>query len=283
MDNKFLLRLRGKKTDKAVVEIQKDDIVNPLANMPASTEQHAGIIDDKDSSVVVAQGSLNWKWGVAGLTPTNDIAGNGADYESKVEVAGSGLWINSSYTFPTEGTTPNNRTVKVFTADSKWVLKLCGANLYTVLGKETINFTLIVKIGTRDIAAKDFDLHVKANGFCKKLVVDFSESAKSYISARAGQNLTLQLICNDADASATLFQGMTVLTVLERKVEATAVASRSRVLEDFLEGQIIPSDFFSNPDFIEQIADKGLAFPVFVRNGDDMEFVGWGDTGLIKQ
>lgn len=283
MDNKFILRLKGKEADKSVVEIKKDNVVNPLANMPNSSANYAGITDDKDSSVVVAQGSKNWKFTENGLVLTNDIAGDGTDFSGKTDVSGDGLWINSSYTFPTEGTSRLNPVASVFTADSKWVLKLCGANLFTTPGKETIDFTFLVKIGNYNIAATDVTVHPKANGFCKKFIVDFSESARNYVNAYGGQNLTLQLICKDPDASATLFYGMSVLTVLERKMEAKAVASRSRVLEEYLEGQTIPLNYFSNPYFIEQIAQNGLAFPVFARDGAEMKFVGWGDTGLIKQ
>lgn len=273
-DNKFILRLKGTKTAASVVEVKDDKITAPFAKTPLSSNDiAAGIIDDKDSSVVVAKGSQNWKVNGGALQPTDEVAGDGRDYTSENKVAGDGMWLNASYTFPPTGS-ETQPVAQVFLANSKWVLKLCGKDLMTTSG-DTIEFTFVVKIGSTNIASNTITVHKQANFFCKKFVVDFSESAKEYIAGYGGTNLTLQLFCSDENASATIFNGMTVLTCLERRVDATAVASKTRVLDKVFDEGLLPSEYFSNGNFIDQVEDNDTASPVFIRDGAQMKLDGW--------
>lgn len=273
-DNKFILRLKGTKTAASVVEVKNDDIVAPYADIPNSSNVGGnGIIDDKDSSVVVAKGAQNWKVNGGSLVPTDVIAGNGQDYTSERNVEGASMWLNASYSFPPTGI-ESQPVAQVFLANSKWVLKLCGKNLLTTSG-DTIDFTFVVKVGPNNIASQTITVAKQANFFCKKFIVDFSESAKEYIAAYGGTDLTLQLFCSDENASATIFNGMTVLTLLERKVDATAVASQTRVLGTVFDEGLLPSEYFSNGNFIDQVEDNDTASPVFVRDGAQMKLDGW--------
>lgn len=273
-DNKFILRLKGAKAAASVVEVKNDDIVAPYADIPNSSNVGGdGIIDDKDSSVVVAKGAQNWKVNGGSLVPTDVIAGNGQDYTSERNVAGASMWLNASYSFPPTGI-ESQPVAQVFLAHSKWVLKLCGKNLLTTSG-DTIEFTFVVKVGPNNIASQTITVAKQANFFCKKFIVDFSESAKEYIAAYGGTDLTLQLFCSDENASATIFNGMTVLTLLERKVDATAVASQTRVLGTVFDEGLLPSEYFSNGNFIDQVADDDTASPVFKRDGAQMKLDGW--------
>ena len=220
-DNKFILQLKGTQTPKSVVEIKNDKLVEPFTGVPHSTDVVGGIIDDKDSSVVVAKGAQNWKLDGSSLVVASSLSGDGADYTGEFNVSGSGLWINATYSLP----------ATIFSAGTKWALKLCGKNLLTTSG-QTIGFTLVVKIGNTHITSKTFTVAEGANVFCRQLVIDFSESEQAIIKAQSGDSLTVQLLCSDTNASATIYNGMTVFTALQRRVDGDAVASDTKTFEE---------------------------------------------------
>lgn len=223
-DNKFIQRLKGKQTPKSVVEVQNDKQVAPFTGVPYSTDVVGAIVDDKDSSIVVAKGAQNWKLDGNSLVATSSLSGDGADYTGEFNASGSGLWINATYSLPDT----------IFNAGTKWVLKLCGKNLLTTSG-ETIGFTLVVKVGNTHITSKTFTVAEGANVFCRQLAIDFSESEQAVIKARSGDNLTVQLLCSDANASATIYNGMTVLTALQRRVDGDAVFSDKYTFDELAE------------------------------------------------
>ena len=220
-DNKFIKRLKGEQTPKSVVEVQNDKLVTPFTNVPNSTDVVGAIIDDKDSSVIVAKGAQNWKLDGSSLVVASSLSGDGTDYTGEFNASGNGLWINATYSLP----------ATIFNSGTKWVLKLCGKNLLTTSG-ETIGLTMVVKIGTTHITTKTFTVAEGANVFCRQLVIDFSESEQAVIKAQAGTTMTLQLLCADANASATIYNGMTVLTALQRRVDSDAVASNTSTFDD---------------------------------------------------
>lgn len=272
-DNKFISRLKGTETTKSVVEVQNDKLVAPFTNVPHSTDVVGGIIDDKDTSIVVAKSAQNWKLNGSLLSVASVLSGDGADYTGEYNVSGAGLWVDAVYTFPTTGD-PKHPIAEIFNASTKWVLKLCGKNLLTDSGN-TIDFTLLVKIGTSNITTKTFKVTEGANAFCRKFVIDFSESEQQVIKAQGGANLTVQLLCADSNASATIYNGMTVLSALQRRVDADAVANHNANLDDFMNASIIPTDYFSNAEFIDQIEDGEQAYAIFERDGDDVDLAGW--------
>lgn len=221
-DNKFILQLKGTQTPKSVVEIKNDKLVAPFVNVPGSSDAVGSIIQDKDSSVVVAKGADVWKLDGGLLVPATNLSGNGSDYTGEYAVSGNMLWVNSTYTFS---------DTKIFTPNAKWVLQLCGKNLNAGNG-DIIDFSFIVKIGSTNIMTKTVTVSEQANFFCKRFVLDFSESAQTTIKAQQGQTLTVQLLCADSSASATIYNGMTVLTALQRRVDGQAVASDTRTFGD---------------------------------------------------
>lgn len=223
-DNKFIQRLKGKQTPKSVVEVQNDKLVAPFTGVPYSTDVVGAIIDDKDSSVVVAKGAQNWKLNGSSLVVASSLSGDGADYTGEFNASGSGLWINATYSLPDT----------IFNAGTKWVLKLCGKNLLTTSG-ETIGFTLVVKVGATHITSKTFTVAEGANVFCRQLAIDFSESEQAVIKAQSGDNLTVQLLCSDANASATIYNGMTALTALQRRVDGDTVASDKKTFDEVVQ------------------------------------------------
>jgi len=223
-DNKFILQLKGTQTPKSVFEIKNDKLVAPFTGVPHSTDVVGSIIDDKDSSVVVAKGAQNWKLDGSSLVVASSLSGDGADYTGEFNVSGSGLWINAMYSLPTT----------IFSAGTKWALKLCGKNLLTTSG-QTIGFTLVIKIGNTHITSKTFTVAEGANVFCRQLVIDFSESEQAIIKAQSGDSLTVQLLCSDTNASATIYNGMTVFTALQRRVDADVVASDKKTFDDVVQ------------------------------------------------
>lgn len=223
-DNKFIQRLKGQQTPKSVVEVQNDKLIAPFTGVPYSADVVGGIIDDKDSSIVVAKGAQNWKLDGNSLVVTSSLSGDGADYTGEFNASGSGLWINATYSLPDT----------IFNAGTKWVLKLCGKNLLTTSGG-TIGFTLVVKVGNTHITSKAFTVAEGANVFCRQLSIDFSESEQTVIKAQSGDNLTVQLLCSDANASATIYNGMTVLTALQRRIDGDAVVSDKYTFDELSE------------------------------------------------
>lgn len=271
-ENKFIAKLKGEPTPKSVVEIQNDRLVAPFKSSPM------GHIADRDSSVVVAKGAQNWAVNQGQLVPVaDDYIGTEIDLTTTSRVSGAGLWLNATYTFPATGD-ETNPVSAIIAPSAKWVLTLCGDSLTTHSGN-TVSLTMIVKIGATHITTKAFKVAEQASQFAKRLAIDFSESEQKVIKAHGGSPLTVQVLCDDEGASATLYSGMTHLTLLQRKIDADLVSTENVLLPEFienlLEGYIIPGDYFSRYDYIEQVEDGGRAMPEFTRNGDNMSFSGW--------
>lgn len=271
-ENKFMARLKGEPTPKSVVEIQNDRLVAPFKSSPM------GHIADRDSSVVVAKGAQNWAVNQEQLVPVaDDYIGTESDLSGTSRVSGAGLWLNATYIFPATGD-ETNPVSAIIAPSAKWVLTLCGDSLITQNGS-VITLTMLVKIGATHLTTKQFKVRECASQFSQRLAIDFSESEQSVIKAHGGSPLTVQVLCDDEGASATIYSGMTHLTLLQRKIDADLVATDNVLLPEFienlLEGYIIPADYFSRYDYIEQVEDGGKAMPEFTRNGDNMSFSGW--------
>lgn len=271
-ENKFIAKLKGEPTPKSVVEIQNDRLVAPFKSSPM------GYMADRDSSVVVAKGAQNWAVNQGQLVPvTDDYIGTESDLSGTSRVSGAGLWLNATYTFPATGD-ETNPVSAIIAPSAKWVLTLCGDSLITQNGS-VITLTMLVKIGATHLTTKQFKIRECASQFSQRLAIDFSESEQKVIKAHGGSPLTVQVLCDDEGASATIYSGMTHLTLLQRKIDAELVATDNVLLPEFienlLEGYIIPADYFSRYDYIEQVEDGGKAMPEFTRNGDSMDFTGW--------
>lgn len=271
-ENKFISRLKGEPTPKSVVEIQNDRLVAPFKSSPM------GHIADRDSSVVVAKGAQNWAVNQGQLVPVaDDYIGTESDLSGISRVSGAGLWLNATYTFPATGD-ETNPVSAIIAPSAKWVLTLCGDSLITQNGS-VITLTMLVKIGATHLTTKQFKIRECASQFSQRLAIDFSESEQKVIKAHGGSPLTVQVLCDDEGASASIYSGMTHLTLLQRKIDAELVSTDNVLLPEFienlLEGYIIPADYFSRYDYIEQVEDGAKAMPEFTRNGDDMTFSGW--------
>lgn len=273
-DNKFILQLKGTQTPKSVVEIKNDKLVAPFVNVPHSSDAVGSIIQDTDSSVVVAKSAQNWTLNGNSLAPATNLTGDGGDYTGEYAVSGNGAWVNASYVFPNTGD-PNNPTAAIFNAHTKWVLRLCGKNLLSDNG-DTITFSFIVKIGSTNIMAKTITVRKSANFFCAQFVGDFSESAQTIIKAQQGQALTVQLLCADATASATIYNGMTVLTALQRRVDADVVASDEKTFDDVVQDiDDINDEIDQIQEDIEQIQEEIGDLDFVKKTGDTMSGTLW--------
>lgn len=271
-DNKFIAKLKGDPTPNSVVEIKNDKLVAPFKS------SSLGYIQDKDSSVVVAKGAQSWIINQNELMPVaEDFSGTEKDIISTSRVEGAGLWVNATYTFPYTGD-ETNPVSAIIAPNAKWVLTLCGDTLITHSGN-TLSLTLLVKIGATHLTTKQFKVSECASQFSKSLCIDFSESEKEVIKAHGGAPLTVQVLCDDEKASATLYNGMSHLSLLQRKIDASLVSTDNVLLPEFIEnlsqGFIIPDDYFSRYEFLEKVEDGATAMPEFTRNGDTMSFSGW--------
>lgn len=274
-ENKFIERLQGKGTEKSVVEIKNTATPTMFTNMPAGDSNGFNSYSDhRGNATVVANGTMNWKVdSLQTLTPANIVNGNGEDFTTSMATSGAGLWINAEYTFPSTGD-PSHPVAMVFNPQTKWVLKVCGDNLLSPTSN-TIDFTVLITFGSSNIISKTFTVAEQANKFCKEFVIDFSESNTNIIKAQGLSTMKLQLLCGTADASANIYGGMTVLTCLQRKVEAVAISSTFANVEEVLRDGLLPNDYFSNGAYIAQVTDGDTAYAVFQRDGDEMLFVGW--------
>ena len=274
-ENKFIERLQGKGTEKSVVEIKNTATPTMFTNMPAGDSNGFNTYSDhRGNATVVANGTMNWKVdSLQTLTPANIVNGNGEDFTTSMATSGAGLWINAEYTFPSTGD-PNHPVAMVFNPQTKWVLKVCGDNLLSPTSN-TIDFTVLITFGSSNIISKTFTVAEQANKFCKEFVIDFAESNTNIIKAQGLSTMKLQLLCGTADASANIYGGMTVLTCLQRKVEAVAISSTFANVEEVLRDGLLPNDYFSNGAYIAQVTDGDTAYAVFQRDGDEMLFVGW--------
>lgn len=273
-ENKFIKHLKGKQTAKSLVEIDNQSAKTSFGKMPAGTSDSTVQYSDHRGNVtVVANGTTNWKIDGSDLVLATNVYGDGQDFLSTASVSGTGLWVNSSYTFPSTGD-PRHPIAMVFNPSTKWVLKVCGDNLI-VDGGSTIDFTMLVKIGTANVYSKNFTVRESAGQFSKEFVIDFGEANLDIVKAGGLSTLTVQLLCGTANASARIYNGMSVLTCLQRKVDASAVSNNGGNVEDVLNGNMIPVDYFSNPAFIDQIEDGDEAYAVFTRDGDNVDLSGW--------
>lgn len=273
-ENKFIEHLKGKTTAKSLVEIQNQATPASFANMPQGTSNAIDVYSDhRGNSTVVANGTVHWKIDGSSLIPASTLSGDGNDFLSVDEVSGAGLWVNSVYTFSSTGD-PNHPVAMIFNPNTKWVLKLCGDSLISTEGN-TVDLTLLITFGSSTVISKQFTVNEQAGQFCKELVIDFSESNTNIIKAQGLSTMRVQVLCGTSSASARIYNGMTAVTVLQRKVEAAAVSSTFANVEEVLRDGIIPSDYFNNQAYIVQVNDGDTAYAVFQRDGDEMLFVGW--------
>ena len=249
-ENKFIQRLKGQNTSGALLEIKKDNSKTVFAKMPQGTsDATVAYSDSNNDAIAVLKNAVNWKIIGSNLDLSTSVSGDGDDYTGEAAVSGisdaqgNNLWINSSYTVPEGG--------MIFTKNTKWILKLCGDNLIEN-GGDSIGFTVIITLGNSNIISKTFTVREQATFFCKELVIDFSESNDSVIKLAQSDKITLKLLSNSANASARIYQGMTTLTVLQRRVDGDVVSSDSKTFTD-IEGDI--------EDIQEHIIVKSVTMP----------------------
>ena len=231
-DNKFIKRLKGKQTEKALLEIQDAGSVTSFANMPHGTSNSTFVYADRRNNAIgVLKGALNWKINGTSMVLA-DPDGDGSDYTGSDPVAGetdqygNNLWINASYTVPAGGL--------FLTKNTKWVLKLCGDNMVAD-GGAIIDFTVLITVGSGNNITKSFTVTSSALYFCKEFIIDFAESNTSTIKLQQGDTITLKLLCGTPTASARIYLGMSTLTLLQRAVDAESVISNNGSYEDVLE------------------------------------------------
>ena len=237
-ENKFIQRLKGEGTSNSVLEINNEAVKTSFANMPSGTSNAIDVYSDhRDDATAVLKGTENWKLNNATLTPATTLYGDGRDFVSTYTAVGNTTWVNATYTFSAD---------KIFTAGTKWVLKLCGHSLVSETAN-TIGFSLLIKFNNQYLITKNFTVKEQAFEFCQEFVVDFSESEQNTIKMANADTMTVQLLCSDATASATIYNGMTVLTALQRRTDGDVVASNTRTF-DGLES-----------DFDQFVIDTGTA------------------------
>ena len=71
--------------------------------------------------------------------------------------------------------------------------------------------------------------------FVKEFVIDFAESNSETIKVDAGSTMQVQLLCADPAAAAVLYNGMTVFTALQRRVDGDAVASDKKTFDEVVQ------------------------------------------------
>ena len=229
-ENKFLAKMRGEKAPKSLVEVKNDKFSTPFVGLPKSTSVSDGFENEAEHSIVVAKSAQNWALQKSGIELLADA--ESADYTGQVPIAGHGMWVNSSYTFPLSEE-PTNPVVAIINPCAKWVLNFVGKDLFSQ--NDTIGFTLVVKIGATHISNIDCEVKRQAGFFCKKFVIDFSESEQELIKVNGGDTLTVQLVCNDDTASAVYYTGVSVLSLLQRKVDGNVVAGDTKTFGDLVE------------------------------------------------
>ena len=272
-DNKFIEHLRGTETTGAVLEIKNQNTTTSFGKMPQGTSNANDTYSDyRGNATAVLKGTQNWKLNGTSLIESPVVAGNGDDYTGEFESQGNGLWLDATYTFPSTGD-PNHPVAAIFNPGTKWVLKLCGHGLLSE--NETIGFSMVVKIGVSNIITKSFTVRKQSFQFAHEFIIEYDESLQTLIKASGGNTLTLQLLCDDATASATIYNGMTVLTCLQRGVDASAVSASFANVEEVMRDGLLPNDYFSNGAIIDQVADGEGGVPIFIRNGDTMNLGRW--------
>ena len=224
-ENKFIRHLQGKNTAKSVLEIRNQNTPTSFANMPDGTSNANDVYSDRRGDAAgVLKGTENWKLNGSTLIETSTIYGDGRDFIDDFEMGGSGLWVNATCTFT---------TARRFAPNTKFVLKLCGHDLDTVAA-QTVGFTLIVKFGNT-VITKVFSVPVQAFDFCKEFEIDFDESNTGTIKVDATDTMQVQLLCADPGAQATIYNGMTVFTALQRRVDGDTVASDKKTFDEVVQ------------------------------------------------
>ena len=229
-ENKFIAKMRGEKAPKSIVEIKNDGLFTPFVDLPNSTTVSNGFENEAGHSIVVAKSAQNWALQKSGIEPMVGV--DTAEYSGQVAVKYDGLWVNSSYTFPLSGNEANP-VVAIINPCAKWVLNFVGKDLFS--DKDSIDFTLVVKIGSTHISNRDFSVRRQAGFFCQKFVIDFSESEQELIKVNGGEKLTVQLLCGDDMATAVYYTGLSVLTLLQRKIDGDTVASDTKTFNEVVE------------------------------------------------
>lgn len=242
--------MRGEKAPKSLVEVKNDKFSTPFVDLPKSTSVTDGFDNEAEHSIVVAKSAQNWALQKSGIELLADA--ESADYTGQVPIAGHGMWVNSSYTFPLSEE-PANPVVAIINPCAKWVLNFVGKDLFSQ--NDTIGFTLVVKVGATHISNIDCEVKRQAGFFCKKFVIDFSESEQELIKVNGGDTLTVQLVCNDDTASAVYYTGISVLSLLQRKVDGDAVAGNTKTFGDLVEDVYNLEEEINNTkqDFAEEI------------------------------
>lgn len=226
-ENKFIRHLQGKDTAKSVLEIKNQKTLASFGNMPEGNTSNANDVysDHRGDAAGVLKGTENWKLDGQDLVETATVYGDGRDFSnSTYEASGNGLWVDATVVFA---------TARRFAPNTKFVLKLCGHDLDTV-AEQTVGFTLVVKFGST-IITKAFSVSVQAFDFCKEFEIDFGESNTDTIKVDATDTMQVQLLCADANAQATIYNGMTVFTALQRRVDAETVASDKKTFDEVVQ------------------------------------------------
>lgn len=275
-ENKFIAKMRGKKAPKSLVEVKNDKFSTPFVDLPKSTSVTDGFDNEAEHSIVVAKSAQNWALQKSGIELLADA--ESANYTGQVPIAGHGMWVNSSYTFPLSEE-PANPVVAIINPCAKWVLNFVGKDLFSQ--NDTIGFTLVVKVGATHISNIDCEVKRQAGFFCKKFVIDFSESEQELIKVNGGDTLTVQLVCNDDTASAVYYTGSSVLSLLQRKVDGDVVASDTKTFGDLVEDVYDIREEIKNK-FLGVYRFKGTV-PTYMDLPADNNVVGdtynIGDTG----
>ena len=224
-ENKFIKRLHGKETAKSVVEIKNTATPTMFTNMPAGDSNVFNTYSDhRGNATGVLRGTDNWKLSGSSLVPATTVYGDGRDMTGAFVVGNAGLWIDATYTF----TEP-----KIFTPNTEWVLKLCGNGLLSD-SNDTVELTMLIKFGST-MVSKTFFLPEQSFSFSEELVIDFSESVAQTIKVNAGDTMVVQVLCGDSSAQAQIYNGMTVLTALQRRVDGDVVASDTKTFAEVVD------------------------------------------------
>lgn len=224
-ENKFIKHLKGEDTAKSVLEIKNQRTTTSFANMPSGTSNANDVYSDhRGNAIGVLRGTDNWKVaGINSLINATTVYGDGRDVTGSYNVSSNSLWVDATYTF----TGP-----KTFAPNTKFVLKLCGERLSNT--EDTVPFSLVITIGNA-IVTKSFTIREHAFEFSEEFVIDFTESNSALIKCVTGNTMRVQLLCGSADASATIYTGMTVFTALQRRVDGDAVVSDKKTFDETVE------------------------------------------------
>ena len=223
-ENKFLERLRGTEAKKSVLEVKNQNTITTFANMPHGTSNpNIAFSDHRGNGVTPLRGTDNWQIdNQSTLVDAGTLYGDGRDITTEFDVSGNTLWINAGYTF----TAP-----KLFTPNTKFVLKLCGHGMFSPVEKY-IKFIFLVKFSNGYLITKDVVVGPEAFNFSKEFVIDFDNSEANVIKMVPGDKMTVQLLCADSNAYATIYGGMTVFTALQNRVNSDSVASETLTFEE---------------------------------------------------